>query len=56
MILIITNTEDLTADFVVRELTRRAAPFARLNTDEFPVNAEGVVTTVRLARTAADRR
>ena len=43
MILIITNTEDLTADFVVRELTRRAVPFARLNTDEYPVRAEAVV-------------
>lgn len=46
MILIISNTEDLTADFVVRELTRRAVPFARLNTDEFPVNAEAVVKFV----------
>ncbi len=39
MILIITNKQDLTADFVVREITRRGLAFARLNTDEFPINA-----------------
>lgn len=38
MILIITNRQDLTADFVVREITRRGIAFARLNTDEFPIN------------------
>jgi len=43
MILIITNRTDVTADFVVRELTRRSVPFARLNTDEFPQHAEGTV-------------
>jgi len=36
MILIITNTQDLTSDFVVREISRRNLSFARLNTDEFP--------------------
>ncbi len=39
MILIVTNQQDLTADFVVREITRRRLSFARLNTDEFPINA-----------------
>ncbi len=43
MILIITNRQDLTADFVVRRLTERGLAFARLNTDEFPTNAYGVV-------------
>ena len=43
MILIISNTQDLTADFVVREITRRHLRFARLNTDEFPVNASAAV-------------
>jgi glutathione synthase/RimK-type ligase-like ATP-grasp enzyme len=42
MILIVTNTQDLTADFVVRELRRRGSGFARLNTDEFPRFAQGV--------------
>lgn len=41
MILIITNTQDITADFVVRELHKRKLKFARLNTDEFPVNGFG---------------
>jgi glutathione synthase/RimK-type ligase-like ATP-grasp enzyme len=36
MILIISNREDVTSDFVVREISRRGLPFARLNTDEFP--------------------
>lgn len=35
MILIISNTQDLTSDFVVREISKRGLPFARLNTDEF---------------------
>lgn len=46
MILIITNTQDLTSDFVVRELTRRRLPFARLNTDEFPTLALGTASFV----------
>lgn len=41
MILIVSNTQDLTADFVVRELRRRDSQFARLNTDEFPRHALG---------------
>jgi len=44
MILIVSNTQDVTADFVVREIQRRDLPFARLNTDEFPKNAEGTAS------------
>jgi glutathione synthase/RimK-type ligase-like ATP-grasp enzyme len=44
MILIISNTTDLTSDFVVRELTKRNLKFARLNTDEFPINGKGTVS------------
>ena len=44
MILLISNTQDLTTDFVVRELFRQDIPFARLNTDEFPVQGFGSVT------------
>ena len=36
MILIITNKEDLTADYVVLELTRRNIPFFRFNTEDYP--------------------
>jgi len=41
MILVITNTEDVTSDFIIREIRRRNAPFFRLNTDEFPQNIAG---------------
>src|SRR5262245_29110958 len=44
MLLIISNTQDLTTDFVVRELTRRDIPFSRLNTDEYPSHGKGVVS------------
>ena len=44
MILIISNTQDLTSDFVVREIKRRSVPFARLNTDEFPKFGMGLAT------------
>jgi len=44
MVLIISNTQDLTSDFVVRELKRRNLPFARLNTDEFPTKGYGLAT------------
>jgi glutathione synthase/RimK-type ligase-like ATP-grasp enzyme len=36
VILILTNREDITADYVVLECTRRAVPFIRLNTEDFP--------------------
>lgn len=36
MILIITNKEDLTADYVILELTRRNIPFFRFNTEDYP--------------------
>lgn len=44
MILLVSNTQDLTCDFVVRELRRRRRKFARLNLDEFPRLASGVAT------------
>ncbi len=44
MILIISNTQDLTVDFVVRELLNRKIPFLRLNTDEFPTVAYGLAS------------
>jgi glutathione synthase/RimK-type ligase-like ATP-grasp enzyme len=44
MILLISNRNDLTTDFVVREILRRDLPFARLNTDEFPTQAHGSVS------------
>jgi glutathione synthase/RimK-type ligase-like ATP-grasp enzyme len=38
MILIISNEEDLTADYVVLELERRGLPFLRINTENYPVS------------------
>jgi glutathione synthase/RimK-type ligase-like ATP-grasp enzyme len=35
-IVIITNREDITADYVVMELTKRNVPFFRFNTEDFP--------------------
>jgi hypothetical protein len=43
VILIATNTQDITSDFVVAELRRRKVAFFRLNFDEFPQGAAGVV-------------
>ena len=42
MILIVTNREDITADFVVLELEKRKKAFIRFNTEDFPekVNIE----------------
>lgn len=48
MILLVTNRNDLTCDFVVRELRRRGISFWRLNTEEFPTQGYG---TVRIGRT-----
>lgn len=39
MILIVTNRDDLTTDFVVLELQDRKVPFLRLNTEEFSLGA-----------------
>lgn len=36
MILIVTNRQDYTADFLILELQRRKAEYARLNTEDFP--------------------
>ncbi|HTG32945.1 MAG TPA: hypothetical protein VLB76_08425 [Thermoanaerobaculia bacterium] len=47
MILLVTNTHDITCDFIVRELQRRDRAFARLNLDEFPRFASGVITAGR---------
>jgi len=44
MILIISNTEDVTSDFLVREIRKRNIEFARLNTNEFPINGIGIST------------
>lgn len=38
MILILTNKEDVTVDFVVKELQTRDAPYYRLNTEDIPEN------------------
>lgn len=42
MILIVTNREDITADFVVLELRKRREDFVRFNTEDFPdkINVE----------------
>lgn len=36
MIALVTNREDLTADWLIVELTRRRVPFTRINTEDFP--------------------
>lgn len=36
MVLIITERGDLTADWLIRELEERAAPFVRFNTEDYP--------------------
>lgn len=36
MILLITNKEDITIDYVVRELQKRKLPYYRLNTEDIP--------------------
>lgn len=36
MLVLVTNREDLTADWLVVELVRRGAPFLRLNTEDYP--------------------
>lgn len=36
MILIVTNKEDYTADFVVLDMQRRGIPYIRFNTEDFP--------------------
>lgn len=38
MILIITNKDDVTVDYIVRELSRRNLPYYRLNTEDIPEN------------------
>lgn len=38
MVLLLTNTTDITVDFIVRSLRNRGVPFYRLNTDDIGVN------------------
>ena len=39
MLVVVTNREDLTADWLVVELDRRAACFLRLNTEDYPASS-----------------
>lgn len=39
MLLLVTNSDDLTADWLVLELQRRQAAFVRFNTDDYPIEA-----------------
>lgn len=36
MILVVTNREDLTADWLILELQRRGSPYVRFNTEDYP--------------------
>lgn len=40
MILIVTNKEDYTADFLIVELRKRGASYIRFNTEDFPLQAQ----------------
>ncbi len=40
MILLLTNKEDITADFVVLELQKRGVDYFRFNTEDFPKNVQ----------------
>ena len=37
MILLATNKRDVTTDFIVREMERRAIPFVRLNAEDIAI-------------------
>lgn len=39
MLVLVTNRDDLTADWLVAELRRRDAPFVRFNTEDYPAKA-----------------
>ncbi|HZS61975.1 MAG TPA: hypothetical protein VFA43_22070 [Gemmatimonadaceae bacterium] len=52
MILIVTNEEDVTADFVVLELQSRKAAYRRFNTEGFP---QAVGLTVEVGDDIASR-
>jgi glutathione synthase/RimK-type ligase-like ATP-grasp enzyme len=39
LLLLVTNREDVTADWLVIELRRRGAPFVRFNTEDYPTRA-----------------
>lgn len=56
-VLILTNREDISADFVILELQRRSWPYLRFNTEDFPTRArltlsapDPVRTEVRLPK------
>jgi len=42
VILIVTNRQDYTADFLILELQRRQAPYIRFNTEDFPQHVQVV--------------
>lgn len=43
LILLLTNKEDLTADFVVLELQKRSVPYYRFNTEDFPTKVKASI-------------
>ena len=43
MILIISNKQDITSDYVVLEIQKRGIDYARINTEDFPVRSSGSV-------------
>jgi len=43
-VLILTNKEDITADYVILELQKRNINYFRFNTEDFPANIKGVFT------------
>jgi len=44
LILVVTNRDDLTADWLILELEQRGAPFLRFNTEDYPETARVVWT------------
>ncbi len=58
MILIVTNREDLTADFVIMEMQKRGLSYIRFNTEDFPLNAVSTVgedyATLRLEKSSKE--
>ncbi len=43
MILIVTNKDDIHADFVIQRLKERKVEFLRVNTEDFPMKLKGIV-------------
>lgn len=44
MITIVTNKDDIHADFVIQELHQRGTPFIRINTEDFPKMIKGTLS------------